>query len=134
MTAFAFFLAPGWVTLHTILEIGNAFFQVLAPDVLLSVLVAAIARVLLEVGCHVTGLTLAATAFAVIKREGVIKRGPFPSRSSMALRAIQTELTQVFLRIGMAAHTRLRCAFIHVVDVALGARHVDMRARQLEHR
>ncbi len=122
------------MTLHAILEIGNTFFQVLALNVLLGVLVTAVAGVLLEVGCHVTSPALAPAAFAVIEREGVIERGPFPGRGGMALRAIQTKLPQVFLRIGMAAHARLRRAFVHAVDVALGARHRDMRARQLEHR
>ena len=132
--AFAFFLAPGGMTLHTILEIGNAFFQVLTLNVLLGVLVTAVASILLEVGRHVTGLALAPAAFAMVERERVIERGPFPGRSGVALRAIQTKLPQVFLRIGVAAHARLRRAFIHIVDVALGARHRDMRPGQLEHR
>jgi len=120
---------------HAILNIGDAFFAVLARDTRGIVLVAAIAGV----GFEIARQSMASGArdpapFAVIERERVLECRAFPRRGSMALNTVGAKLTAMHLRFRMAGHTRLWRAFEDVVDMALGAGHIDVRADQLENR
>ncbi len=117
-----------------VLEIADPFPQVLSLDPSRVVFVAAIARVLFEVRRHVARLACAVATLAVIDRERVIKCCALPGGRSVTLRAVRAKCTQMFLRLGMTAHASLGGAFIHTIDVALGAGHVDVRAREFERR
>ena len=73
---------------HAVLEIADAFFQVLRLNTLLSVFVAAVAGVLLKVRRHVARLASDVAFLAMIQREGVIERGPLPGAGAVTLRAV----------------------------------------------
>ena len=120
------------VAAHAVLEIADAFLQVLRLNARWIVLVAAVAGILLEVRRRVASLARKAAAFAVIQRENMIERCALPGLRGVALRAIGAEGPQVLLRFRMTTDARLRRAFEDAVDVALRARRIGMRARQLE--
>ena len=120
------------MTAHAVLEIANAFAQVPCLNARRIVLVAAVARILLEVRRCVARPAWDAAAPAVIQRESVIELRALPGLRGMALHAIGAEGTQVLLWFRMTTDACLRCAFEDAVDVTLRAGHIDVRARQLE--
>ncbi len=119
---------------HAVLEVTDAFVEMPRLNDRRIVLVAAVARVFLEVRRRVARLACDSAVPAVIQREGMIELRALPALRSMTLRAVGAEGAQVLPRLGMTTDARLRCALEDAVDVTLRAGHIGVRACQLERR
>lgn len=89
----------------------------------------AIASVGLVVGrLGVAGRTSDGAASTVIEREYMREDCTFPRRRRMTLRAIRAELTRMHSRFSVTGGAGLRRTFKDIVEVALLALDVDVRA------
>jgi hypothetical protein len=120
-----------WMTLDAVGKIGDAVLDVFS--LYLGRVVAAIASVRTEIAC--CGMARGArnrAAAPMVQREPMVKGCASPGGGGVALFAVRPELASMHGRFGMARDACLRRALEHPVDVAAGAGHVDVRARQLE--
>ncbi len=92
---------------HAVLEVTDAFVEMPRLNDRRIVLVAAVARVFLEVRRRVARLACDSAVPAVIQREGMIELRALPALRSMTLRAVGAEGAQVLLRLGMTTDARL---------------------------
>lgn len=102
-------LAPINMTFHTVLEIPDAFLAMLRGNIRFVMLVTTVAGIGRK-AVRVTGLAIA-IAISMPKREsmGAIVGSRFPGTRGMAGRTVCTELTGVFLRLGVTVYTRIHC-------------------------
>ena len=126
-------LAPIGMTFHTILEIGDAFFQMLSAYIGLGMLVTSIAGV----GGIVDRMARDArdsSTLAVIHREGVLpgELSGSPCGGTVADGALRTKLAQMFGWLGMAGNTTRPQPRKLTVRVATLTSQIHMRAGQRE--
>ncbi len=121
------------VTLHAVLEIGDAFFAMFANNIGFGVLVAAIAGVGCVIG-WMAGYARDCSLLAMIQRESVIARecGWCPCGCSVAGNTVYAELTEMLNWLGMAGNAGRLRADKYIVEVAIFAIDGNVRSRERE--
>jgi hypothetical protein len=121
------------VTLHAILEVGDAFFAMLANDIGFGVFVASITGVGCVIG-WMTGCAGDRSLLAVIQGESMIARecSWCPGSRGVAGNTVYAKLTKVFHWLGMAGNAGRLCADKGIVEVAIFAIDGNVCARQRE--
>ena len=89
---------------HAVLEVCNAFLQVLGPDLVLAMFVTAVAGELLEISTDVAGRARRVVIAVEFEEFGVIECGRCPGVGFVALRAVGGEVAvEIILRPGVTA-------------------------------